>query len=301
MQSVCSECGQHINEIQKNNQLNSIRNDILSVESQINSLNISIELLSKIENDKKNRFENEKQNRLDSINAQLNKMKSNLAAIIDKNNTALEEYKNNSSKRIAELKSQIATITQNKKLQEENKIIALQKSKNIAMYGEKIKMTELSISNLKKSLVSYDTELNILKEYSTQYVNYISNILKSWLNKVSINLYKVNKTTGELKDDFSVFYEGKGYNILSCSEKIKAGLEISNMLNKSLNLNIPVFIDNGECILDIPQIDTQKIITKVKKCTIKVLQNNKNDGEKLININSSEPELNQQGFFQECI
>jgi len=51
---------------------------------------------------------------------------------------------------------------------------------------------------------------------------------------------------------FKFSYDGKPYKFLSLSEKIKAGLEVSELIKKLTGRNYPVFIDNGESI---PVID----------------------------------------------
>ncbi len=79
------------------------------------------------------------------------------------------------------------------------------------------------------------------------------------LNKVSLKLEKVVKSTGELKGCFELMYEGKELMLLSNSEKIRAFLEISNLINKKTELRLPIFIDNAESIThyDKPDIDIQ--------------------------------------------
>lgn len=87
------------------------------------------------------------------------------------------------------------------------------------------------------------------------------------LNRVSISLYEISKTTGEVRDVFKFNYEDRPYVILSLSEKIKAGLEVSELLKKIAGINYPVFIDNGESV---PVIDNvrpsgQTFISQVVK------------------------------------
>lgn len=50
------------------------------------------------------------------------------------------------------------------------------------------------------------------------------------MNRASIKLFDVVKTTGEVKNTFRFTYDGKDYRWLSTSEKIKAGLEVSALL-----------------------------------------------------------------------
>lgn len=72
---------------------------------------------------------------------------------------------------------------------------------------------------------------------------------------VSLQLYDVVKSTGEVKDVFKFTYDGRPYNYLSYSEKIKAGLEISELLKSLTHSDYPVFVDNGESV---PVIDNIK-------------------------------------------
>lgn len=68
------------------------------------------------------------------------------------------------------------------------------------------------------------------------------------MNRAAISLFSLVKTTGELKDDFKFTFDGKDYRWLSASEKIKAGLEVANLLARLTGLRYPTFIDNAECI-----------------------------------------------------
>ena len=68
------------------------------------------------------------------------------------------------------------------------------------------------------------------------------------MNRASIKLYDVVKSTGELKNVFRFTYDGKDYRWLSTSEKIRAGLEVSALLERLTRLVYPKYIDNAECI-----------------------------------------------------
>lgn len=68
------------------------------------------------------------------------------------------------------------------------------------------------------------------------------------MNRAAISLFSLVKTTGELKDNFKFTFDGKDYRWLSASEKIKAGLEVANLLARLTGLRYPTFIDNAECI-----------------------------------------------------
>lgn len=87
------------------------------------------------------------------------------------------------------------------------------------------------------------------------------------MNRVAISLYDVVKSTGEVKNTFRFEYEDRPYICLSGSERIKAGLEVAELLKSLVGVNFPVFIDDAERV---PVIDNvrpsgQIFIAKVVK------------------------------------
>jgi len=87
------------------------------------------------------------------------------------------------------------------------------------------------------------------------------------MNRVSLSLTEIVKTTGEIKDDFKFLYEGRPYIGLSLSEKIRAGLEITEMIKRLTGKNYPVFIDNMEsiCVIDNMRPTGQTFCSRVVK------------------------------------
>lgn len=87
------------------------------------------------------------------------------------------------------------------------------------------------------------------------------------MNKVQIVLSEAQKTTGEIKDVFKFTYDGKDYTKLSLSEKIRAGLEVAELLKRLSGRRYPTFLDNGESISVIDNVRPagQLFIAKVMK------------------------------------
>ena len=88
---------------------------------------------------------------------------------------------------------------------------------------------------------------------AAQYVSKRAEMLFSALkmNRVEISLYDVVKTTGEAKDAFKFTYAGRRYDRLSLSEKIRAGMEVSELMKRLTGRNYPVFVDNMESVDDL--------------------------------------------------
>lgn len=91
---------------------------------------------------------------------------------------------------------------------------------------------------------------------AAQYVVKRAELLFSSLkmNRVEISLYDVVKTTGEVKDVFKFTYAGRRYDRLSLSEKIRAGMEVSELMKRLTGRNYPVFVDNMESVDDLANV-----------------------------------------------
>ena len=68
------------------------------------------------------------------------------------------------------------------------------------------------------------------------------------MKHAAIRLFDVVKSTGEIKDTFRFTYDGKDYRWISNSEKVRAGLEVSRLLQSLTGLCYPTYIDNAESI-----------------------------------------------------
>jgi len=110
------------------------------------------------------------------------------------------------------------------------------------------------IESIKKSITAKRDLEETVKCYISERVRLMLEGFGS-LNRVDIVLFEAVKKTGVVKDVFKFSYEGKPYRFLSLSEKIKAGLEISELVKRLTGRNYPVFIDNGESV---PVIDNVK-------------------------------------------
>ena len=123
----------------------------------------------------------------------------------------------------------------------------------------------ISAEEINAEIVKKNELLTALSSYIAERVRQRFDHLD--LNRVSISLYEVSKTTGEVRDVFKFNYEDRPYVILSLSEKIKAGLEVSELLKKIAGINYPVFIDNGESapVIDNVRPSGQTFISQVVK------------------------------------
>ena len=116
--------------------------------------------------------------------------------------------------------------------------------------------------DIKGEMESIQQEIDAKKLLISHAVNYLgkkNELLFAPLNmnRVSISLSEVKKTTGEVKDTFKFAYNGKDYAKLSLSELVK---RLSGRC-------YPTFIDNGESIsvVDNVRLTGQTLFSKVQK------------------------------------
>ena len=113
--------------------------------------------------------------------------------------------------------------------------------------------------DFEQKIKSAQEKITALKKLISNVVIYVSkraeltfSALK--MNKVEISLYDIVKTTGERKDVFKFTYGGRRYDRLSLSEKIRAGMEVSELMKRLTGRNYPVFVDNMESVDDLANV-----------------------------------------------
>lgn len=120
-------------------------------------------------------------------------------------------------------------------------------------------MTETYPSDFDQQIARDEQEIAELKKHIADVVIYVSKraeltFSQLKMNRVEISLYDVVKSTGEFKDAFKFTYGGRRYDRLSLSEKVRAGMEVSELIKRLTGRNYPVFVDNMESIDDLANI-----------------------------------------------
>lgn len=105
------------------------------------------------------------------------------------------------------------------------------------------------ISDLKAEISEQKKLIADVTVYASKRAEMTFSALK--LNRVEISLFDVVKSTGEWKDAFKFTYNGRRYDRLSLSEKVRAGMEVSELVKRLTGRNYPVFVDNMESIDDL--------------------------------------------------
>jgi len=123
---------------------------------------------------------------------------------------------------------------------------------------EIVQLTETIESNNKKIEVAKKLEFITIQKQMDKVRNYLKN--------VTIEFSKFDEISQEYIDSYEIRYNGKLYEHLSKSYKLRADIEIANLINKVMDIQAPMFIDDVESITNIDIEDnTQTILAIVVK------------------------------------
>ncbi|PGZ66463.1 AAA family ATPase [Bacillus cereus] len=105
--------------------------------------------------------------------------------------------------------------------------------------------------------------IDAIKDFRTKCSELMVSKIQSLFTNIDVQLYETLKN-GEERATFEILMDGKPYSRLSTAEKIKAGLELVEVLSKQSQLIVPTFVDNAESILHFTKPAGQLIIAKVE-------------------------------------
>lgn len=142
-----------------------------------------------------------------------------------------------------------------------NNLFALEKARK-----EDLKKNEKYLDKTKQDLIYQKDILNTIKVFIALKIKMQKELLQKHLKHIDICLEKVVKSTGELKEDFSISYDGKEFNMLSRSGRIRAGLELVDMFTELKQMYLPTILDDAESITKYePVKNCQTIEMRVKE------------------------------------
>lgn len=120
-------------------------------------------------------------------------------------------------------------------------------------------LSQQEVPDFERQIQSAEEQVKDLERKVSEAILYISKRAEMTfsslkMNRVAISLYDVVKSTGEVKDAFKFTFGGRSYDRLSLSEKIRAGMEVSELLKRLTGRNYPVFVDNMESVDDLANV-----------------------------------------------
>ncbi|PEJ56163.1 hypothetical protein CN692_18730, partial [Bacillus sp. AFS002410] len=113
-------------------------------------------------------------------------------------------------------------------------------------------------TNRNKSLAIIDA----IKEFRTKRSELMVKKIDSLFTNISVKLFEQLKN-GEERATFEIEWDGKPFSKLSTAERIKCGLELSEVLSKQSEVILPTFVDNAESILKFSKPTGQLVVARV--------------------------------------
>ena len=257
---TCNKCGNKIDVTAKEKQL------LLTKQQEIKEkgTKTAAELKAVIE-------ENEKAEK--EFQEKVNKYRKALEIKIKKLENALNTDAN--KEQIRQIMQQIEKLRfeERETISHNENVKALLRQKEEAK--KKLKEVEEDIKVAKQKINEVKTLIEYAKTFNAKKLELEAAEINKYLSRVSLQLWKIVQSTGEIKDDFKILYDGKEFNVLSYSERIKAGLEIANLIIGLTGVKFPIFIDNAESITVYTVPHTQIIEARVKEGAKKLEIKNK--------------------------
>ncbi|WP_337970123.1 AAA family ATPase [Virgibacillus salexigens] len=268
-------------------------------DSQIVKQIKELEKATESANDKNRKF-NELQSQIHSLNDQIEMSKERWPRLRDEeiedtcktckrplDEESVQVVKDDKDKRIDEYKSQhkelvnkrnelreelnsleyIDVSEQQEKIRElENKrypiLQEVSKHKHIGSLQEQVDKAAATEKETLDSLNESIFIIDSIKAFYAKEAELQAEKVQALFETLSINLFKEQKN-GEIKPDFEIEMDGKGYKKLSLSESIRAGLELREVLSEQSEVIAPVFVDNAESITKFKEPIGQLIISRV--------------------------------------
>jgi DNA repair exonuclease SbcCD ATPase subunit len=194
--------------------------------------------------------------RLDS-RKEYDRLLKELTTIENENQQTIDAYEIKKYEQRNEKRTQISTLrAELDKLNNSNQSHHLITQNIKTAKADKTKL-QSDIRKTNENIETNKAALEALNEYIGEYAKMQAGQLNKYFNKVSIQLFEVTKTTGEMKPKFKLLYDEKTIEVLSLSERIRLGLEVSNFIKVATNTAYPTFIDNAESITHYDKIPGQ--------------------------------------------
>lgn len=159
----------------------------------------------------------------------------------------------------AELKSKRQDL-QNELLRQRSSLSTRDQRQKIE---SRIKDLEQEEQTQSQELASLEREEFTIAEFSKAKIETIESRINGKFNIVKFKMFESQINGGE-SETCECLVNGVPYSDVNTAGKIQAGIDIINALSKHNNINAPIFIDNRESIVRIPDCDSQIINLIVK-------------------------------------
>lgn len=210
---------------------------------------------------------------VNTIADKIENLKNETKELMEKKKTQIEKYKElktpemqEKAKKVDELKHKIDAFNKEKiEIDLFNKEVEI-KHNDIVKAKKQIEEFEKLSKEMKNNIDTYNKQVKIATRLNFIIIQEQMKKVKDYLKNVTIEFSGVNENTGEIIDVYEIKYKGRKYEKLSKSYKLRADIEIANLINQVTGIKTPMFIDDVESITGISiSPDTQTMMAIVIK------------------------------------
>ncbi|MED4749916.1 hypothetical protein [Brevibacillus choshinensis] len=140
----------------------------------------------------------------------------------------------------------------------------------IAEMNEKVSTAEADLKQQTKEFGRANYMISCVKNFRAKRAELMVEKITDLFTTVSVRLFDYVASKDDYNPAFEIERNGVPFRLLSLSEKMKAGLEVATALMKLSGHHYPVFIDNAESVVDIPQVPSQVFISRVVPGPLKI-------------------------------
>lgn len=256
----CPTCTHSLTDAEFNTVKKEIIQELNNLKAKGVKLKSQLDDIVKLDTKAKEQFLQYQADDLKKVEEEIKAVKSSTTADIDKLRDILT-YGNFSEEQVNKLEAMKAEL-----YSDETDLRAMRSDDELQKMVESVKL-QIKDNDVSRQFIKY--LIAAANEYAVKRAEIMLTPLK--MKQASIKLFEVVKSTGELKGTFKFAYDDKDYRWLSTSERIKAGLEVANLLKRLTGLAYPTFIDNAESInTNFIRPYGQTIFAFVKKCALTV-------------------------------
>lgn len=212
-------------------------------------------------------------NNVNTIADKIESLKNETQELMDKKKKQIKRYEimktpemQEKNKKRDELKLQIDTIQKEKsEIELFNKEVELKHNEIINAKKKIEEFDKLSLEMIEK-IEKYNKQLKIATRLNLLTIQEQMNKVKNYLKNVTIEFSRIDEETGEIIDAYEIKYKGRRYDKLSKSYKLRADIEIATLINKVMQIESPIFIDDVESIT---QINTNSNLQTILAIVVK--------------------------------
>ncbi|MGN1326929.1 MAG: hypothetical protein ACI4VQ_02430, partial [Clostridia bacterium] len=182
-------------------------------------------------------------------------LKNETKELMEKKKKQIEKYKElktpemqEKAKKRDELKQKIDNLNKEKtEIDLFNKEVEI-KHNDIVKAKKQIEEFEKLSEEMTSKIDTYNKQVKIATRLNFIIIQEQMKKVKDYLKNVTIEFSGVDENTGEIIDVYEIKYKGRKYEKLSKSYKLRADIEIANLINQVTEIKTPMFIDDVESI-----------------------------------------------------